>query len=566
MRSSSNCRFKRGLTCARTSFFSLLTLALMGFCPGAYAYNGPTHRDITVFAFELMTLANSPEFQRAAAEDPEFRAFLSILPQAARNLEALPANLPAATREDCLDLKVLARFNSMRPRPPGPFDGPMGSYDYPVDVQYLTAERNCGVDPYWYPGTLWRNAYPTKIMHAGNVLGFWSIRPDDLKHDIAMGVKVTNTGGLSVVKQIIETAGGAAAGTVYVPLKCLGCCAGAVFKADFDQCEACVKAAIAAGQGAAQDGIASIDDLIPVFGAWTNTDVLAGMPHHIDIKPDRELAPGWPMSLKPHFDDASGLYGLTAGPYYVPQPFEQTIIALSDYAGATLNFSESDALHRYQVTAGQDFHEDSKARTAKDFEYIAWPHVALTPLDNLGWYGWSEFQKSVLAARSVPNSKIQTHFLGWALHAIGDATVPMHVTSTFGNGHRPYEDAVADLGVSLTGGRADERFEMEHALSVLRAAQRYRKFIVDWRTAHPDRGLDIPLRDLVTLLAKETYAAAQRDMSVYDDSLSVMYATKAGEGPATLAYEGHASFMQARVDQATAATVAFLASVGETAP
>jgi len=73
---------------------------------------------------------------------------------------------------------------------------------------------------------------------------------------------------------------------------------------------------------------------------------------------------------------------------------------------------------------------------------IAVPRFPMIDDNNLGYHGWRRW-------RDDPCKRIDN--LHWPLHAIGDASCPMHALGTTGQGHRPFEDALAarlaDLGV-----------------------------------------------------------------------------------------------------------------------
>src|SRR6185436_5920468 len=100
-------------------------------------------------------------------------------------------------------------------------------------------------------------------------------------------------------------------------------------------------------------------------------------------------------------------------------------------------------------------------------------------------------------------------WLGWPLHALGDAVAPHHLIGSTGWGHRPFEDAVdrqwwpiryvADPASNQVGDVAAQTVQVQRILS---QAFKWRRFILDWRAKHP--GKDVPVRDLVTAVAQET--------------------------------------------------------------
>jgi hypothetical protein len=241
---------------------------------------------------------------------------------------------------------------------------------------------------------------------------------------------------------------------------------------------------------------------------------------------------------------------------------------LSNQLAVTVNYDESDGVKNYEVKNGNDSHGNSRPRRRQDWEYVTWPLTPFTPLDNLAWFGWDRFKGSAEAARQDPSKTVEIKYLGWSLHGLGDATVPMHVTSAFGWGHRPYEDAVSDpdLGRQLLGD-GDIDAEVEQAIDVLRAAGEYRKSIQEWRRGFPERRADIPIRNLVTTLAKNTLTASQGKPSVYNDALSSAYVIPGpSRGLSIEAYKIQRTFMRERVLDTVAATVAFLMSAAEVLP
>jgi hypothetical protein len=143
----------------------------------------------------------------------------------------------------------------------------------------------------------------------------------------------------------------------------------------------------------------------------------------------------------------------------------------------------------------------------------------MSPLDNLAYGGYN-----------LPGLG-RTERLGWPLHAIGDATVPMHVVASPGWGHQAYEDwvethldvllnnaACPNDGTDCTKFRNDQlKVELAQVQRVL--AQSYR-----WRTFLRTHGI----RDLITELAKQTLQKAGGDQIAgwaWCDSCSVFYNT-----------------------------------------
>lgn len=536
----------------------------------ATAHEEATHRDATAYAFELMAVAHSDAVRARFFGDVEMTQFLAEMTAAVRTLEGLPADLPAPSRDRCIDEEVFKRFVTFSPITSAATTATVATFPVPVDLEYFSSDKNCGVDPYWQAGTLHRHVFPGAGTHAGNVFGFWSAYPDQQRNDVAMEARITNAAGVVQVKEIVEAAGGLAAGTVWVSVKCLTECAKGFFSLDFDACGRCISDAFEQGQQAVHDGVATIDGLVPgVPLGWIGPlqDAVSGICHHIDVKGD-VVVPGWSTLNKGHYDDISGLYGQTPGPTGAPGHTEHAVLALTNSLGVSLDYDNSDGTRRYEILDGQDFHMNTIHRRRQDWEYLPWPRVPMPPLDNLAKFGWDSFRDSVARHRQDGSQPIQTRYLGWVLHGLGDATVPMHVTGTFAWGHRPYEDAGLRLGRRLLGEMsAEHEIAANEAEILMRAALVYRKQIKDWRTAHPEHGMDIPIRDLVTTLANRTLAAAQAHPGIYKDDLSTLWNIPGVARDAAIqAYTGEAEFMRERLRDTVAATIAFLTSAAEEMP
>jgi hypothetical protein len=233
-----------------------------------------------------------------------------------------------------------------------------------------------------------------------------------------------------------------------------------------------------------------------------------------------------------------------------------------------LDYDESKGPKQYEIGAGDDFHSDSKRRSRAQWQFPTFPHLIFSPADNLGKFGWEQFRASKARA-----AKISAEPLSWPLHAIGDATVPMHVVNTSGWGHRPFEQAVRDSWSRLlffsddpTQKDVARALQVEQAARILAKAYQWRTFILNWRAAHPGQQDNVPVRELVTALAQETYsyAAISRPGGwPFDSAASLLYL--ADEESATLFYKTKASIDYTRplIENGAAASLAFLMSAME---
>jgi hypothetical protein len=183
-------------------------------------------------------------------------------------------------------------------------------------------------------------------------------------------------------------------------------------------------------------------------------------------------------------------------------------------------------------------------------------------VDNLGFFGWNEFHAK---AGSVS-------FLGWPLHALGDATVPMHVAGTTAWGHRPFENAQENnwrfIARMLGLGNGTAVLHPEHPKLLARAV-RWRQQILNWRSK--GHGLDVPVRDLVTDLAGNTFKYSMEKQTQltdwpFDDAASTLFFTSAFKDAAVSKYENYphgVELVMPMIEDGVAAKAAFLISAME---
>jgi hypothetical protein len=526
---------------------ALLLLLLAPPLSEARAYNQDTHQLLVDYAWQIM-LAVDVVGRNAAPPDQPFQQ-LSVSPdfsrrvqEAVRKIHLLPANLPAPKDSRCIDPAMIQKLGTNTPNwgNGGDFlNMQLNLVRFPIALDYETG-NDCGIQADWSPGPAYQLI--NKDDHTGTVLGYWAQYPDTLKDDFHVGIKPTSTGGLSALKEGLVVAGAIPAATVWVPVKCAWKCVKSLVSFSPSDCADCCKHAIDDGATASHDVVSGIDSLVPIIGDF-KSDFIVGMSHHINV----------PLGNK-DFDDTSGLLITKAGPLGVPGALETLATAVAA-TGATVRYDDSAAPKNYDVRNAQDGAPDSRHRDAADWEFLPFPHLPMPPVDNLGWYGEGQY--------STPPGH-HTKFLGYALHAIGDATVPMHVVGAFGWGHRPYEDAVTMLHASLlVGQRRTEPGRLNNIL--LPRAEAYYKIISDWRAANPGQQTDVPVRALVTAVAQKTWSIAKTDPTLFNDGLSVLYLTP-GLDTATQIYTAKSATMQLLVDEAVAASIAFLTATGEVLP
>jgi hypothetical protein len=210
-----------------------------------------------------------------------------------------------------------------------------------------------------------------------------------------------------------------------------------------------------------------------------------------------------------------------------PGALDFAFTAASLVVGVTVSAKESTGVRRYSVESSADGHPATKHRT--DWEWSAHPFAVtpMNPLDNLAYGGYN-----------LPGLG-RTERLGWPLHAIGDATVPMHVVASPGWGHQAYEDWVEKhLDVLLNNpscpndGTDCTKFRNDQLRVELAQAQRVLALSYQWRVFLRTHGI----RDLITELGKQTLKKAGGDQIsgwAWCDSCSVFFNTGKLWKPAT---------------------------------
>ena len=205
---------------------------------------------------------------------------------------------------------------------------------------------------------------------------------------------------------------------------------------------------------------------------------------------------------------------------------------------------------------GDDFHRNSTARTASEWEAPTLPHLQLTAVDNLAMFGYQE-------AKANKGTAIEAKRLGWPLHALGDASVPMHSVGASGYGHRPYEDCV-DMVYDALVGSGSVAASVATVSEVVQRAFKWRKFILDWRTLHGTT--ELPMRDLVTAVAANTRQKATAKPAVFQAARSLQYIVDEDAAIAGYDNPAMAAIQRDLLLEGIAAELAFLMSVTEVAP
>lgn len=388
---------------------------------------------------------------------------------------------------------------------------------------------------------------------ASDALATAAAAPDDHKDDTHLFVKASSVLGAGAANKVVDEAIKAGVAALLIPIVCLASCLANLFGFGGDTCEECVKnAKNLANKTPTPDDLLN---LIPGIGDITSSQ-FTGLWHFINMSSS-------PL-VENAFDDHQGILYEAAGPDQVPGAIDLAIMAGTDLIGLSVNPDKSDGVKHYEiVNPGDGFpdgdtYKGSVKRSNAEWQKYPMGHTPFTSVDNLALYGWRQFRDN---GHDLAN-------LGFPLHAMGDATVPMHVTGTTSYGHRPFEDAQEQLwnNGKLTAALSDER--------ILQAAYRYRQEILQWR-AKGHAG-DIPVRRLVREVARHTfdYSRAKQAQTLltsplkpwpFNDAASLLWHT-VSENDANTLYRDRSdavALVAPLIEDGIAAQLAFLMSAVE---
>ena len=434
--------------------------------PSLSAHDEIVHQRMVDLAYQMMVFLRSTDLGRFAAGTPEWQQFQARVAGTPRKYRPRPSGLG--------ELKAPKRSECTLPEKS--WDTTLGNVPY-SPVWDFDGNDGCGVDQGWKPSLANIGAED----YAGAVLGLWAASIDRGFGDTHLWYRPTNFVGLGKVRDILNDAGDIGLGLALVPIVCLADCI-------FGSCDDCDKHArkIAADANPTDE----IDGWIPGIGDISNGDYV-GVWHFIDMKPNAAN----------EFDDRQGKLFDEAGIPNAPMDaVELVLMAYFDVSGLSVNYDKSDGVGRYTANHADDSMSQTIRRDQSQWQFMSIAHVPFEPVDNLAYYGWTQFRDS---------NQHAVRSLAWPLHALGDATVPMHVTGTSGWGHKPFEDSQVDLWPkiwNLQTGAADANEAQRIAVNrVMLRAFEWSKIIDAWRAEHGGTK-DIPVRRLVTEVAANTYA------------------------------------------------------------
>ncbi|MCW5623478.1 MAG: hypothetical protein KIT73_02025 [Burkholderiales bacterium] len=373
--------------------------------------------------------------------------------------------------------------------------------------------------------------------YTGVTLGYWAASPDKETKDW-----VLRSTTLEMLQNPVFLSQIAVTTSVAVASACLLACG--LFP---PACVACPILGVGAG-GMVVDEISSID------ADSLESEDYVGFGHFIDMKP----TPATPVP----FDEKPGKLMDRAGPKGVTDVTEDLVILLFDLGGIHVNHAESLAPQHYEIVLGDsgamgdDVHRNSTRRSPAEWETATVPHLQLTPVDNLAMFGY-------LDAKTRRGTALEAKRIGWPLHAIGDASVPMHAVGASGYGHRPYEDCVEMVYDDLVGS-ATVAASAVVVGDVIQRAFKWRKFIQDRRQSNGTT--EVPVRDLVTAVAAAARSKATAHPEVFKPLLSLGYIADQDAAIAGYDNPAMAAIQRDLLLEGIAAEVAFLMAVTEVSP
>jgi hypothetical protein len=547
-------RFRLGV--GRSPLVAVALATLLVVPSPALAHNESVHQRMTDYAYHVMLAAKAQAeggamserlrvlLQRLATDNPGMAAFYADAGKAADRLRALKSGLRDETTA-CVTPGLIGLVGSGAPDwqlPPGTAlgDARMDQVRLPVTVLYGHGSPVCSLDEFWAPSGALASVNPGTWItrdHTGVTLGYWAAAPDKEIEDW-----VLRSTTLEVLQNPVVVAGIGAGTTVAISVVCALACG--LFPI---ACLACPAVAVGGG-------FIVIDEITSLDADSLESEDFLGFGHFIDMKPT--------PANQFFFDQMPAKLMERAGPTGVPDTTESLVTVLFDLGGIHVNHNKSQAPKDYEIVLGasgamgSDLHRNTTDRNATAWETPTVPHLQLTAVDNLGMFGYLE-------SKAGRGTRSEASRLGWPLHAIGDASVPMHAVGASGFGHRPYEDC-ADMVYDELVGSASPGASLATVGQVLQRALTWRSVIQTWRSANGTT--EVPVRDLVTAVAAAARQKASAQPVVFQADRSLQYIVD--QDGATAAYDNPAmaAIQRDLLIEGIAAELAFLVSVTEVSP
>jgi hypothetical protein len=530
---------------------SIAALITMAFLAGVHlsAHNRPVHQDIVDYAYEAMLFV---QHQRQFPIRPPEGADLSEWQEFAQALLATPAKwklLPSELHRlnvEKLKSPPVHPLGGVTPAPGTPptaqitcsreiygqtvlpddwWVNRMGEVRYPVSTDFANV-ADCGVRFGWEPGGIFNNANSAdavgaaNVDHTGTILGMWASNVDNQFDDTHLWYRPTSAGGLGEIQKIADDAADEGLAAILIPFVCAWDCI-------FDSCHDCDKHAKDIADSA--NPLDDLSGLIPGIGDESGEDYV-GVWHFINMNP----------GTSNDYDDKQGELWEEAGPNQIVSAEEIVLMAYFDTVGLSLRYDPSRGPKQYQISNADDGLPNTRIRSEAQWQFTTFGHTAFEPVDNLAYYGWRRFRDG------VPSEGVEKHrvsYMAWPLHAIGDATVPMHVAGTSSWGHRPFEDGQQEIWSKLRMARDSPADQIAMLNRVVQGAFENWRFIRQWR-ASTGRRDDVPVRELVTRLAQRTYdysmakQASTGQTWPFLPGATAMYFVKATRAPSIFLYTG----------------------------
>ena len=528
----------------RSAFAAALAGLLAGNVP-AYAHNERVHSGMVDLSYEIMKAVetNAPSIMLNMQPPP------NLNPQQLQDwqdfLKAV-ASAPAKYRKHGTGLPANKDPKCGSPGIPGSSwaQANMGDIQHPVDPYYNRATSGvCGVWMGFTPGGVFDQVNNSRLAptdYTGTVLGFWAANVDAGFDDTHLWWRPQNVAGAGAAKSFINDAVNIGIAILLAPFICLG----ELFAGNPGACWADAKDA-----GDTLNPIDEIDGFIPGIGDISGSDWV-GVWHHIQVIGGGEN----------DYDDIQGLLLSHAGPFDTLDKVDLGLMVGMDVGGISLNGDDSLGTQRYESKGG-DGSPATIHRTRSQWQFTTWPHSAFEPVDNLGQYGWNAFH-------GLPGHPVEQ--LGYPLHALGDATVPMHVAGTPSWGHRPFEDAAELIWSDLRLEKAPTASQVAMVRNILIEAFQFHQMIRQWRSGQADQ-TQIPIRKLITAVATHTAGYSQQTQAAqnwpFDGDVSLNYFLGDGAKQGTI---DHYAYFPNAVDlynpifvNGAGAMVAFLTAASE---
>jgi hypothetical protein len=430
------------------------------------AHNQSIHQQMTDLAYQMMVFTGHPGgLGRLDAGDADWTVFLQRVAATPVKYNAQSAQLDELAPPKWIGCSAPQPNwrTTLRGIPHAP------SWDF-------NGNPGCGVNWAWKPSL----DYVESDDFIGATLGLWAATPDDEFDDTHLWYRPTNVLGVGAVRDVVNEATEDSLSVVLLPVVCVI----DLISGNGNDCHKDAKK-IANDVDVGEE----IDGWIPGFNDISNADYV-GLWHFIDMNPDASN----------EFDARQGkLFDEAGVPGEPMDPVEVVLMAYFDVSGLSVDHDKSEGVSHYTIDSAEDGVPVTTRRDKSQWQFTSIAHVPFEPVSNLAYYGWERFRDE------------QVHpirMLAWPLHAIGDATVPMHVIGSSAWGHRPFEDSQEELWPKIwnfTPGQLSS--EQTSVLRVMRRAFDYWKMIEAWRAAHGGNK-DVPVRQIVNEVARHTHQYA----------------------------------------------------------